>query len=152
MANLRRIIEVIAGLFFAFVAIITLAAAASRVTFSLGLPDANEIARLAQGIAVLWGISVASFEGRHVTVDILYERLPKVGRWALDMFATLLVAIFLSVAAFMTMKRGIEAVETGLTTNELRILVGPFWLLAGAGLVAAALLTFIRAVYLWQGK
>lgn len=152
MQRLRLSIEVIAGLFFGLVAIITLAAAVSRVTFSLGLPDANEIARLAQGIAVLWGIALASYDGRHVTVDILYERLSAGRRKAIDLIATLIVTICLGVVSYMTLIRGIEAFNRGLTTNELRILIGPFWLVAGVGLVAAALLAGIRFISILQGR
>jgi TRAP-type C4-dicarboxylate transport system permease small subunit len=144
MERFRRTIEVVSALFFGLVAVITLAAATSRVTFSLGLPDAYEFACLAQGIAILWGISIATYDGKHVTVDLLYEKLSRRGRAWMDIVAALVTAIFLGLLAWMTMLRGIESLSSGLTTNELRIPIGPFWILGGAGLVAASLLGAVR--------
>lgn len=148
MDGFRRGIEVISALFFALVAVITLAAALSRMTFSLRLPDAYEFACMAQGVAILWGIAVATHDGRHVTVDLLYEKMrPRARAW-MDVVATAITAVFLAFVAWMTVIRGLESVRSGLTTNELRVLVGPFWLLAGAGLVAAAFLAAARVVKL----
>lgn len=152
MDKVRKTIEVVAGMFFAFVAVITLLGAASRLLPDIALPDGNEIARTAQGIAVLWGIAVASFDGRHVSVDILYEKLFPKGRKALDLFGTGVVALFMTLAAYKTIGRGIEAMNSGLTTNELRIALGPYWLLAAIGLGAAALLTLVRFIYILQGN
>lgn len=146
MEAFRRTVEIAASLFFGLVALLTLAGAASRLTFSLRLPDAYELACLAQGIAILWGIAIATYDGRHITVDLLYERLNPLRQKLMNIMAMFVSAVFLAFTAYMTILRGIEAVQSGLATNELRILVGPFWLLAGAGMVAAAILATIRLV------
>src|SRR5690606_24775944 len=98
------------------------AAATSRVTFSLNLPDAYEFACLAQGVAILWGIALASYDGRHVTVDLLYEKFGPTGRAVMDICATAVTTVFLGFLGWMSLIRGFEAVSSGLTTNELRVL------------------------------
>jgi len=152
MNKFRRLIEIAAAFFFGCVALITLAAAMSRTTLSVGLPDAYELACMAQGIAILWGIAIAVFDGKHVSVDLLYERLLATGRRWMDVVATVIIAIFLGFIAWMTITRALNSFSSGLTTNELRIMVGPFWLLASLGLVAAAFMAVARIAKLLQGK
>lgn len=144
LLRLNRWIEVTAAGFLAVVTLLTLAAVVIRYAFNGSLPDAFDLACLAQGITILWGMALATYEGRHITVDIVFEQLGAAWQRRIDIAATFISLVFLALVAWMSIGRALESQVSGLSTNELRIPVWPFWLLAALGLAASVLMAAMR--------
>lgn len=147
ISRVRNSIEFVAAIFLALVAIVAFSGAVARYLLRGGLPDAYEIAQMLQGIAILWGIALATHDGRHITFDIVYDRMSARGRYVLRIVSAVICLIFLSIAFYKSLQRAMEAVYSGLTTTQLSMPVWPFWMLAVFGLAAAAIMA---AIALWR--
>lgn len=150
--KIRSWIETAAAGFLAAVTLITLAAVIARYVFNRNLPDAYDAAVLAQAIAILWGIALTTFDGRHITVDIVFEQLRAKARRRMDLVATFISLVFLSLVAWMSLARALESQVSGLSTSQLRVPVWPFWTLAALGLAASVLTAAIRIYFLLKAS
>jgi TRAP-type C4-dicarboxylate transport system permease small subunit len=150
--RLIRIVETAAGLSLALMTLVTLAAVALRVGFSRGVPDGYDIASQLLGIAILWGFAPATYSGKHIVVDVLWEKCGAGGKRAIDTFAGLVTLAFLGAMSWMLMGRVAEVFASNLATAELRIPVWPFFAVAATGVAAAAALALLRLLQTLGGR
>ncbi|TKB08829.1 TRAP transporter small permease subunit [Desulforhopalus sp. IMCC35007] len=100
-----------------------------RKAFSYSIGGADELSSYALAISCTWGFSFALIRKSHIRIDILYNHLPQAGRSFLDIFAHLLLGIYivtLSYYAFFVLKTSIlkhSAANTPLAT--------PLWIPQG---------------------
>jgi TRAP-type C4-dicarboxylate transport system permease small subunit len=141
-----RGIEIAAGLSLAFMTLATMAAVIMRAGFSRGLPDGYDIASQLLGIAIMWGFATATYQGRHICVDVLWEKSGPSGRWWIDVFADLVSFLFLAAMSVMLMGRVGEVFRSHLATSELRIPLWPFFAIGAVGVTASAIMAAIRAI------
>ncbi len=57
----------------AAVAIFICVGVVGRKVFNVNVPDAFDISKHLQGIAIAWGIAMATYYKSHVVVDVVYE-------------------------------------------------------------------------------
>src|ERR1700761_797338 len=81
-------VEQIAGGFLALVTALTFVSVVLRYVFAWSIPDSYDLSRNFLGILIFWGIAVTGFRGEHITVELFYNVLPRPGRRALDVAAT----------------------------------------------------------------
>jgi TRAP-type C4-dicarboxylate transport system permease small subunit len=150
MKRLFSAIETVAALFLLLIALITTGNVLLRYAFSVQIPDWFDGTQMLQGIAMFWGIALATYYGTHIGVDIVWEHLGLKGRRRVDLLATALTAAFLVPLAWMVW---VKVGGTGTQgTMDLRLPLQWFYSVAAVGASVAAVLAVVRLVHLWQGR
>lgn len=145
---IRRVLaatETVAALFLLLIALVTAGNVALRDLFSVQIPDWYDGSKLLLGIALFWGIAVATYRAGHICVDIVWEHVGPRARRVIDLAAGTVVLAFLAPLAWRVWA-GVLATGTQ-TTTDLRLPLIPFYAVAAAGAAAAALLAALR---LWE--
>lgn len=137
-------VERVAAAFLAAVTVITFVAVTLRYVIAWSLPDAYDFGRLLLGVVVFWGIAVASYRGDHITVDLMWSALGPRGRYAMDVFATIVTTVCLAVFVWMTTYMVITVWRSSATTLDLRLPSWPFYFIAWFGLALSILLMLVR--------
>jgi TRAP-type C4-dicarboxylate transport system permease small subunit len=150
MKRILSATEMVAAFFLLAIALLTAGNVLLRDLFAVQIPDWYDGSRMLQGIALFWGIALATFYGSHICVDLLWEHLKVPGRRWLDIVATLVVLTFLVPLAWMAW---VKVAGTGTQgTMDLRMPLWMFYAVASLGATVAALLGVVRVVYLWRGR
>ena len=146
MERTARIIEIIAAMIMAAVAIFICIGVVGRKVFSYNVPDAFDLSKHLQGIAIAWGIAMATYYKSHVVVDVVWELCGRSGRRLIDAFATIFMIACMGVFAYAFVDAFWPVVTSKRTTNELKI---PIWIFFGiitAGIVMAFILSIVGAL------
>lgn len=148
MKKLLSATETVAAFFLLAIALLAAGNVLLRDLFSLSIPDWYDGSRLLQGIALFWGVALATYYGSHICVDIVWEHLEEGGRRVLDVVATLVTLAFLAPLAWMVW---VKVGNTGTQgTMDLRMPMVWFYAVAAVGITVAALLCVVRIVKLLQ--
>jgi TRAP-type C4-dicarboxylate transport system permease small subunit len=149
MKHLLAAAETIAAIFLLLIALIISGNVLLRDVFSMSVPDWYDGARLLLGIAMFWGISLATYHGGHICVDAVWEMLNKVNRRRMDILASLLTLTFLAPLAWMVWGK---VMTTGTqATSDLRLPLMWFFAVAASGAVVAVILSAARGFELLRG-
>lgn len=150
MKRLLSATETVAAFFLLAIALLTALNVLLRDLFSVQIPDWYDGSRMLQGIALFWGVALATYYGSHICVDALWEHLKAPGRRRLDIAATLLTLAFLAPLAWMVW---VKVAGTGTQgTMDLRLPLWVFYSVASVGASVAAVLAVVRIVFLWRGR
>jgi TRAP-type C4-dicarboxylate transport system permease small subunit len=149
MKRLLSATETIAAVFLLLIALLTSGNVILRDLFGQTVPDWFDGSRLLLGIAMFWGISIATYRAGHICVDAVWEMMNTTNRRRIDVLASLLTLAFLAPLAWMIW---IKVGNTGTqATSDLRLPMMWFYAVAAAGAVVAALLAALRAVEVARG-
>ncbi len=152
MERVVVLVERAAGVFLASVALLIFTSVVARDLVGVDVPDSFDFSRYLQGIAIFWGIAVATYRNAHILVDLVWElSAASMRRW-IDLFATLTTLGFLAAMAWMLVDRLPSVVRAHQLTSDLKLPMWPFYALVTAGAVAAALVGAIRFVRLARGE
>jgi TRAP-type C4-dicarboxylate transport system permease small subunit len=150
MRRLLSATETVAALSLLLIAVLTASNVALRYAFSMQIPDWFDGARMLQGIALFWGIALATYYGSHIAVDLVWEHLGLAGRRWVDLLATSISLAFLTPLAWMVW---VKVAGTGSQgTMDLRLPLQWFYSVAAVGACVAALLALARLWQLWHGR
>ena len=137
-------IEWLAALFVGIVAANIFLAVMLRKFFDTSIPDSYDFGRLLLGILIFWGIAATSYRGGHITVDLLWTHAsPRYKRW-IDVFATLVLLLVVTVQTIMLFDKVAMTYRDNVLTYDLRLPTWPFFLVAWLGDVSAVLLIAVR--------
>src|SRR5471032_2553638 len=115
-----------------------------RYFFSVSIPDGYDFGRLMLGILIFWGIAATSYRGTHITVDLVWGNVgPRQQRW-IDVFATLVLLFVVTVQTWTLFDKVRGTYNDHVTTFDMHMPTWPFFAVAWAGDVSAALLIAIR--------
>ena len=143
-------VESTAALFLLLIALLTAGNVVLRDLFSIQIPDWFDGTKQLQGIALFWGIALATWRGTHICVDIVWEHLRPGGRRLIDLVATTIVLAFLAPMAWMIWTK---VGSTGSqTTSDLRLPLVWFYAVGAVGASVAAVLAGARLVMLFRGN
>lgn len=145
-------VELVAAAFMFLVALGVAVAVAARRLLDWTPPDYFDLARLALGIALCWGIASACYRNRHIMVDIVHEWSGPRGRRRIDLVATAIVAVFMAALSWMLGDAVLTTREGHVLTAELRLPVWIFHVVAWAGCAAGFAMSVFRFVRLAQGR
>lgn len=149
MNRLLGFVEYTAAGFLLAVALLTFGNVIARDVLGAQIPDWFDLSKQLQGIAMFWGIAIATYRGGHICVDISWEHASARGRWWIDIVATAVTLAFLLPLAWMVwVKLGSTGTQT---TSDLRIPLKFFFAVSAAGVTATALLAAARLVQLVRG-
>jgi TRAP-type transport system small permease protein len=146
MERTARAIEIVAAIIMAMVAIFICIGVIGRKVFDYNVPDAFDLSKHLQGIAIAWGIAMATYYKSHVVVDVLWEVAGKTGRKLIDGFATVFVIGCMAVFAYAFVDAFWPVVTSKRTTNELKIPIWVFFGIIAVGIVVAFILSIVGAV------
>ena len=94
--------------------------------------------------AIFWGIAATSYRGGHITVDLLWTHAsPRYKRW-IDVFATLVLLLVVTVQTIMLFDKVASTYRDNVQTYDLNLPTWPFFAVAWFGDVCAVLLIAIR--------
>ena len=137
-------IEWLAALFVGIVAANIFIAVMLRKFFDTSIPDSYDFGRMLLGILIFWGIAATSYRGGHITVDLLWTHAsPRIKRW-IDIFATLVLLLVVTVQTIMLFDKVANTYRDHVQTYDLNLPTWPFFAVAWMGDVCAVLLIAIR--------
>ncbi len=136
-------IEWIAAAFVGLVAVDIFVSVILRF-FGLSIPDSSDFGRLLLGILIFWGIAATSYRGAHITVDLLWELAGATSRRAIDVFATLVLLLVVTVQTVMLFDKVASTYAQNILTFDLHLPTWPFFAVAWLGDVSAVLLIAVR--------
>src|SRR5262245_16950011 len=149
MELMVRIIERIAGLFLALVALLIFASVVLRYGFSINLPDAFDFSAYLQGIAIFWGLAVTTYRGGHISVDLFWEAAGTRGKWLIDLFACAAVTVFFALFALRLFVRLPSVVDSNQVTNDLAVPIWPFYFAASLGVLGCVVVSVLALARLF---
>ena len=137
-------IEWLAAMFVGIVAANIFIAVILRKFLGTSIPDSYDFGRLLLGILIFWGIAATSYRGGHITVDLLWTHAsPRFKRW-IDVFATLVLLLVVTVQTIMLFDKVANTYRDNVQTYDLNLPTWPFFAVAWFGDVCAVLLIAIR--------
>lgn len=143
-------VESISAFFLLAIALLTFSNVAARELFQTQIPDWFDISKQLQGIAIFWGIAIATYRGGHICVDLSWEWASDAGKRRIDLIATACLLAFLVPFAWMVWSK---LSSTGTqTTSDLRLPLVWFYAISAAGVTATAVLAAVRLTQLARGK
>jgi len=140
-----NVIEWLAATFVGIVAADIFISVILRKFFNTSIPDSYDLGRQLLGILIFWGIAATSYRGGHITVDLLWTGAgPRLRRF-IDVFATLVVLLVVTVQTVMLFDKVKHTYADNVLTYDLNLPTWPLAALAWAGDVCAVVLIAIRA-------
>lgn len=137
-------IEWCAAIFVGIVALDIFLSVALRKLFSVQIPDSYDLGKMLLGTLIFWGIAATSYRGSHITVDLLWGAANARWKRAIDVFATLVLLVVVTVQTVMLFDKVRATYVDHLVTYDLAIATWPFYAVAWLGDVCAVLLIAIR--------
>jgi TRAP-type C4-dicarboxylate transport system permease small subunit len=150
MQRLLEAIETMASISLLLIAVLTSSNVLLRFGFNIQIPDWFDGSRMLQGIALFWGIALATYYGSHIAVDLLWEHLKPAAKRRVDILATAITAAFLTPVAYMVWIKVAGMGSQG--TMDLRLPLQWFYGVAASGACVASLLAVMRVIHIWQGR
>ena len=138
-------IELVAAVFVGLVAADIFVSVLLRRLFSVSIPDGYDFGRNMLGILIFWGIAATSYRGTHITVDLVWELAGRRWRRFIDVFATLVLLLVVTVQTTMLLDKVIATRAQNVLTYDLHLPTWPFFAVAWVGDAAAVLLIAVRA-------
>lgn len=149
MKRLLAVTEAISAFFLLAIALLTFGNVVAREVFQTQIPDWFDLSKQLQGIAIFWGIAIATYRGGHICVDLSWEWANEAGKRWIDIIATLCLLGFLVPFGWMVWsKLGSAGTQT---TSDLRLPLVWFYATSAAGVTATAGLAAVRLVQLVRG-
>ncbi|WP_342132660.1 TRAP transporter small permease [Hydrogenophaga sp. OTU3427] len=150
MKKLLDATESVAAFFLLAICALTATNVVVRNVMSVQVPDWYDGSRLLLGIAIFWGIAIATYRGGHICVDALWEYLGPRNRVRVDMLATTLTFAFLCPLAWMVW---VKVGGTGeQATSDLLLPMKWFYTVSAVGATAAAILSTVRVIQMWRNS
>jgi TRAP-type transport system small permease protein len=137
-------IEWLAAIFVGIVALNIFVAVVLRKFFATSLPDAYDFGRMLLGILIFWGIAATSYRGGHITVDLVWTAANKRWRRWIDIFATLVLLLVVTVQTATLFDKVRGTYVDHVLTYDMNIPTWPFYAIAWIGDVSAVVLIAIR--------
>lgn len=113
------------ALLFASVALIAVEVVLRKL-FTATLHGAHELSAYAFALVVSWGFAYALFQKAHIRIDVVYVRLPRALRIALDLLALLALAALAGLMSWGAWGVLSGSLERGSTANSP--LATPLWI------------------------
>lgn len=137
-------IEWIAAFFVGIVALDIFVSVLLRYFFAVSIPDSYDFGKLMLGILIFWGIAATSYRGGHITVDLVWSAVGPRAKRAIDVFATLILLLVVTVQTVMLFDKVRLTYQDNILTFDLNLPTWPFVAVAWLGDVSAVLLIAVR--------
>ena len=152
MQRFVRYVEICAGFSLGLIALLIFTEITLRSLFREQIPDAYQIANQFQGMAIFWGFATATYAGRHITVDVIWEMCPPKLALLRDTFADIVSALFFAALAVMLYFRVESLMRSGEVTNVMKLALWPFVAIGAIGIICCVVLGIARIIMRLQGR
>ena len=115
-----------------------------RKFFNTSIPDAYDFGRMLLAILIFWGIAATSYRGGHITVDLLWASVGPRAKRAIDVFATLMLLVFVVMQTIMLFDKVRLTYIDNVLTYDLNLPTWPFYAVAWTGDFCAVVLIAVR--------
>lgn len=131
----------VAGVVLVALMLLTTADVAGRYFFNAPLNGVFDLTHFAVSIMTFLGLSYCGYQGGHVVIELLYEKLPFVARGVLNRVINLVGCVLFGVIAWRTAVQSIDVRDMGEASQLMEIPLFPlYWLVAfGCALFAAVM-------------
>lgn len=146
MNRLLITIETIAASLLLLVVVLVASNVFLRGFFGISVPDWYDGSRMLLGIAMFWGVAVATYRGSHICVDLLWENCSAGNRRRIDIFAAAVCLAFFAPTAWMVWQKVMDT--SSQVTADLRLPFQDFYAIAATGATMAAVLAAVRVFWL----
>jgi C4-dicarboxylate transporter, DctQ subunit len=146
--KLTDAIERIAGTLLWIVTVLIFATALARYAFNSAIPDGFDGARLLLAVSLLWGLAATTYNDTHIRVDVVWMVMPPRLQLIVDIFAEVVIVIFLVLAAWMFATTLGNTYASNEQTYDLRLPIWPAYAAGWLGLLGSVLMGCLRLVYL----
>lgn len=137
-------IEWIAAGFVGLVALDIFVSVLLRYFYAVSIPDSYDFGKNLLGILIFWGIAATSYRGTHITVDLVWSVVGRRAKRAIDIFATLILLLVVTVQTTMLFDKVRLTYRDNVLTYDLHLPTWPFAAVAWLGDVSAVLLIAVR--------
>lgn len=117
-----------------------------RYFFGIIVPDAFDLSRMLLGILIFWGIALAVADNAMIKVDALYAMLGAHGKKAVAVISATVTALVIGILAWRAGAAVLDAYQNGISTNDLRLRLWPFYAVAAVALVLAVLIALRQVI------
>jgi TRAP-type C4-dicarboxylate transport system permease small subunit len=133
-----------AGLILLLASIMIAVEVVLRKAFAISIGGADELSSYALAISCTWGFSFALFRKSHIRIDVLYNHLPRYGRFSLDILANVLLLLYIAMLSYFAF----IVVSTSITKHSAANtpLATPLWI--PQGLWLTGLIWFGTTIFL----
>ena len=127
-----------AGLVLALLMLLTTADVAGRYFFNAPIDGVFDLTHFAVSTMTYLGLAYCGWRGAHVTIELLYDKLPRAMQGVLDRLINLAGGVLFALIAWRTWVQSIDVRDMGEASQMMEIPLFPlYWLVAfGAGLFA----------------
>jgi TRAP-type C4-dicarboxylate transport system permease small subunit len=143
---LDRLVTALSVSALAAILITLVVSVSARYLFASPLIGSNELLQLALVALVALALLPTSRADMHIRVDVLDERIGRVGRYAGDLFTRVVCAFILFCLAYRAALQARDSAEFGDATNMLAVPLWPFYALLMFGSLSYALMLLIQGV------
>ena len=112
--------------------------------FGIVIPDSYDLSRMLLGILIFWGIALAVAENSMIRVDALFAVVGPRGRRLIGAFAAVVTAAVLALIAWRAGVAVLDALESKVSTSDVRIRLWPFYAVASIALLLAVAIALGR--------
>lgn len=123
-----------------------------RSAFNRPVPGTVEVTSMALVVVVFLAVAHSEDMGDHITIDLIYERLPKPAQWVFDVFADLFGVVVVGLLAFQLYHFTLRNMVSGAETPVLEWPIWPFVLVAALGALGYAVATIMKLVLRLMGE
>jgi TRAP-type C4-dicarboxylate transport system permease small subunit len=138
MRKLNYTLAVIAA-YVVFITMFIMTADVTARAFQIGLPGAVELTEIALALMVFLGWSYTQEQKGHISIDLVYHRLPKGVRRYLDLIHPLLGLVLMVIIARQGFAFAMYSRSSGEITENLGLPIWPFKLAMVVGAAAFGL-------------
>jgi len=138
----HRVTDTIGIMSLCLVVLLTVLSVGGRYLFRTPIPDVYDLTRLLHGVAISFGLVLATRRRGHIQVDLLYGLLAPGMRHLLALLGDVVVAAVIALLSWQFWGNVSALMSTGETTVMLQWPLWPFAAFIGAGLT----LTFLEAL------
>lgn len=144
ISPVSRILNDISCAVLTFVMLMVTADVFMRRIFNSPIEGAHDLSILSFSIVVFLPMAWAGLMNRHVDLNILVNRLPKIPRTVIESLMMLLTTGMLGVTCWRLLAHGLRLQSQGAKTMILGISTPPFVYLATFGMMMITLVFFIK--------
>ncbi len=139
----------IASVIFFIIVILVAVNIVGRKLFNFTITGIIEIVQYGVLLVMVLSMARTTLTGGHVTVTIITGKLPKIPKRVIDVFALVLSAALVAIAAWVCIRYIPQTYASGLTTERYRIPIYLVYTVMSIGLIATTFTFFLNIIRLF---
>ena len=106
-----------------------------RNTLFIFIPGVFELTQILLTMIVFFAVAYAHDNGEHVVIDVIYENMPRLGKWIFSLLSSMLYLGINAVLTWYVMQFGVAQIARGDYTSTLQVPLWPISMLGAVGML-----------------